>query len=101
MAMPGHDEKTTQPFTLNNQPAFLARAGARAGFAAFFGSSLAARLLAPVPEPAIGSSISRWPSARFFLPLAGAGACFSLARLFFSASIRLMTLPLDFGVALG
>src|SRR5258708_6523562 len=83
-------------------PAFFDRAGARTGFSAFFGcctfaSSLAARL------PLIGSSISRWPSTRLpgFLPLAfAAGAdCFSLARLRFKASIRLMTLPLDFGPA--
>jgi len=61
------------------------------------GASLAARL------PLIGSSISRWPEAalRGFLPFAaGAGAdCFSLARLRFSASIKLMTLPLDLGAA--
>src|SRR5712672_793010 len=83
-------------------PAFFDRAGARTGFSARFGSctlgaSLAARL------PLIGSSISRWPEAalRGFLPFAaGAGAdCFSLARLRFSASIKLMTLPLDFGAA--
>jgi len=62
-------------------PAFFDRAGARTGFPAFFGSSLAARL--PLLE--FGSSISRWPEAalRGFLPFAlAAGAdCFSLARL--------------------
>ena len=64
---------------------------ARTGFSAFFGSSLA-RL------PLIGSSISRWPSTRFFgflpLPLAFASAgadrasfagCFSFVRLRFNA----------------
>src|SRR5215475_4702837 len=83
-------------------PAFLARAGARTGFSAFlavslgasFGASLAAAASLP-PLPAIGSSISRWPSIRFFgfLPLAlvAGGASFSVARLFFSASIKLMT----------
>src|ERR1700682_4768317 len=83
-------------------PAFFDRAGARTGFSAFFGcctfgSSLAARL------PLIGSSISRWPSTLLpvFLALvfAGGADCFSLARLRFNASIRLMTLPLDFGAA--
>ena len=83
-------------------PAFFDRAGARTGFSIFFGSctlgsSLAARL------PLIGSSISRWPSTRLrgFLPFALAGGpdYFSLARLRLSASIKLMTLPLDFGAA--
>src|SRR4051812_24679860 len=85
-------------------PAFFDRAGARTGFSARFGvctlgscgfASLAARL------PLIGSSISRCPEAalRGFLPLAAAGGadCFSLARLRFKASIKLITLPLDFG----
>lgn len=67
---------------------------ARAGFSIFFGASLAARF--PLPLPEIGSSISRWPSTRFFLPLAlcggdaiAAGAALrspSAGRLFFSAS---------------
>src|SRR6476620_11938023 len=82
-----------------DHPAFFDRAGARTGFSTFFGSSLAARL--PLPE--IGSSISRWPAAalRGFFPLAfaGAGDCFSLARLRLSASIRLMTFPPVFGAA--
>ena len=77
-------------------PAFLERAGARTGLVAFFGSSLA-RL------PLIGSSISRWPAAalRDFFALAGGADCCSLARLRFSASIRLMTLPPVFGAAFG
>src|SRR6266567_4675418 len=97
------------------QPAFLARAGARTGLSAFLEASLDASLgaaalaaasLPPLPE--IGSSISRWPSTRFFgfLPLAvltavltAGAASFSLAMLFFSASIRLMTLPPVFGAA--
>src|SRR3954452_18133941 len=93
--------------SLPNHPAFLVRAADRAGFSAFFGVSLAVSLAARLPPPAIGSSISRWPAAAFFgfLPLAfavslAAGAAFSLARLRLSASIRLMTLPLDFGAAL-
>ena len=87
-----------------HQPAFFDRAAARAGFSAFFGASLTVSLAARLPLPLIGSSISRWPLAalRGFLPLlfstAGA-ACFSLARLRFSASIRLMTLPPVFGAA--
>src|SRR2546421_6119754 len=91
---------------LPNHPAFLVRAADRAGFSAFFGASLTVSLAARLPPPLIGSSISRWPAAAFFgfLPLvlaAAAGvACFSLARLRLSASIRLMTLPLLFGAAL-
>src|SRR5260370_18581828 len=84
---------------LRTYPAFFDRAGARTGFSAFlrsctFGSSLAARL------PLIGSSISRWPGAalRCFLPLAGGAAgCLPLARHRFSASLRLMPFPPDFG----
>src|SRR5438034_11449186 len=85
-----------------NHPAFLVRAADRAGFSAFFGVSLAVSLAARLPPPLIGNSISRWPAAAFFgfLPLAAAGAaCFSLARLRLSASIRLMTLPVLFGAA--
>src|ERR1700676_3331628 len=91
------------PQRMAHYPAFFdLAAAARTGFAAFFGSCarvscFAARL------PEIGSSISRWPAAalRGFLPFAfAAGAdCFSLARLRFNASIRLMTLPPVFGAA--
>src|SRR5216117_774434 len=95
---------------LPNHPAFLVRAADRAGFSAFFGASLtvslAVSLAARLPPPLIGNSISRWPAEAFFgfLPLAfsvtlAAGACFSLARLRLSASIRLMTLPVVFGAA--
>src|SRR6266545_6543929 len=96
--------------SLPNHPAFLVRAADRAGFSAFFGASLTVSLavsLAPrLPPPLIGNSISRWPAAAFFgvlpLVLAAAGAaCFSLARLRLSASIRLMTLPVVFGAAFG
>src|SRR5881392_1604938 len=92
--------------SLPNHPAFLVRAADRAGFSAFFGVSLAVSLAARLPVPLIGSSISRWPAAAFFgfLPLAfsaGAAACLVPARLRFSASIRLMTLPPDFGAAFG
>src|SRR5262249_46958617 len=89
------------PVTSRPYPAFLALPCARTGFSTFFGASLTAFL--PLPLPEIGSSISRWPSTRFFLPLAfaagGALAAGALrsptpARLFLSASIRLMTLPL-------
>src|SRR2546428_6336781 len=95
--------------SLPNYPAFLVRAAVRTGFSAFFGASLtvslAVSLAARLPPPLIGNSISRWPAAAFFgfLPLAfsAAGvACFSLARLRLSASIRLMTLPVLFGAAL-
>src|SRR6266700_3182268 len=87
------------------QPAFLARAGARTGLSAFLEASLGAAALAAAslpPLPEIGSSISRWPSTRFFgfLPLAvltavltAGAASFSLVMLLFKASIRLMTLP--------
>src|ERR1044072_5726478 len=93
---------------LPNHPAFLARAAARTGFSAFFGAGFAVSLAARLPPPLIGSSISRWPAAAFFgfLPLAfswlfsAGAACFSLARLRLSASIRLMTLPVLFGAAL-
>src|SRR2546428_8070327 len=92
--------------SLPNHPAFLVRAADRAGFSAFFGASLTVSLTvslaARLPPPLIGNSISRWPAAAFFgfLPLAAAGAaCFSLARLRLSASIRLMTLPVLFGAA--
>src|SRR5271165_2629041 len=99
------------------QLAFRDRAGPRTGFSAFFGSSFFcssffdssffASSLAFLPL--IGSSISRWPSIRFFgflvlLPVSlafAAGALSpSLARLLLRASIRLMTLPLVFGAAL-
>src|SRR5215212_2978666 len=95
---------------LPNHPAFLVRAADRAGFSAFFGvsltASLAVSLAARLPPPLIGNSISRWPAAAFFgflpLALAAAGAaCFSLARLRLSASIRLITLPPVFGAAFG
>src|SRR6267143_2114055 len=91
--------------SLPNHPAFLVRAAVRTGFSAFFGASLTVSLAARLPPPLIGNSISRWPAAAFFgfLPLAfsAAGvACFSLARLRLSASIRLMTLPVLFGAAL-
>ena len=56
------------------QPAFRCRA---AGFAAFFCSTFL---------PLIGSSISRWPSARFFAFL---GAVFSAAMLCLRSSITL------------
>src|SRR5580698_9531286 len=93
-----------------SQLAFFERAaGARAGFAAFLGSGFAVSFALPLPPPLIGNSISRWPSTRFFgfLPLAltvalaAGAACFSLARLRLSASIRLITLPVDFGAAFG
>src|SRR4051794_27556847 len=95
---------------LRDQPAFLVRADVRTGFSAFFGASLTVSLAARLPLPEIGSNISRWPAAalRGFLPLAltvslpfalAGAACFSLARLRLSASIRLMTLPPDFGAA--
>src|SRR5881396_2171848 len=93
--------------SLRNHPAFLVRAAPRTGFSAFLGASLAVSLAARLPPPLIGNSISRWPAAAFFgfLPLAfsvGAGAaCLVPARLRFSASIRLMTLPPDFGAAFG
>src|SRR6185436_20577097 len=86
-----------------NYPAFLVRLAARTGFSAFFGACFAVSLAARLPPPLIGSSISRWPAAAFFgfLALVAAGAaCFSLARLRLSASIRLMTLPDVFGAAL-
>src|SRR3954453_22202238 len=91
--------------SLPNHPAFLVRAADRAGFSDFFGVSLAVSLAARLPPPLIGNSISRWPAAAFFgfLPLAfsaAGAACFSLARLRLSASIRLMTLPVLFGTAL-
>src|SRR4029453_2601448 len=90
--------------SLPNHPAFLVRAALPTGFSAFFGASLTASLAARLPPPLIGNSISRWPAAAFFgflpLVLAAAGvACFSLARLRLSASIRLMTFPVVFGAA--
>src|SRR6202000_2558734 len=83
-------------------PAFFARADVRAGLSAFLAGALVSSLASRLPL--IGSSISRWPSMRLrgFLPLAAGGGgadCFSFARLRFSASIRLMTLPADFGAA--
>src|SRR5215217_1839149 len=91
---------------LPNHPAFLVRAADRAGFSAFFGVSLTVSLAARLPPPLIGNSISRCPAAAFFgflpLALAAAGAaCFSLARLRLSASIRLITLPPAFGAVFG
>src|SRR5258705_11229927 len=97
--------------SLPNHPAFLVRAADRTGFSAFFGASLTVSLAARLPPPLIGNSISRWPAAAFFgflpllfssiWPLAAAGAaCFSLARLRLSASIRLITLPPAFWAAL-
>src|SRR3954452_18222988 len=96
------------------QLALRERAAERAGFSAFFGSStFFGSSLAFLPL--IGSSISRWPATRFFgflafgfAPSAGASSSLarlrfaspSLARLRFKASIRLITLPLDFGADL-
>src|SRR5258705_13905564 len=80
-------------------PAFFDRAAARTGFSAFL---VCCALGSSLPRlPLIGSSISRCPSARLagFLPLVfEAGAdWFSLERMRFKASMRLMTLPPDFG----
>src|SRR3954454_1551836 len=84
-------------------PAFLARAFAFTSFGARFSSALAARL------PAIGSSISRWPTAalRGFLPFAALAASgFDVSAGFaaierFSASIRLITLSPETGFEAG
>src|SRR5438270_817088 len=50
-----------------------------------------------------GSALSRWPEAALpaflLFAFAAGAACFSLARLRFNASIRLITLPADFGAA--
>ena len=82
-------------------PAFFDRAGARAGFSAFFALSSALPCGALAADRQQHLALAGDGLARLLaLGLCAAGAdCFSLARLRFSASIRLMTLPPVFGAA--